>query len=283
MSRTALDLDALVTAARAAACAGGDVIVGHVGELYDIRAKAPGDWVSQVDVASEHAVREVLVRETGIAVHGEEHGGARADTEWLVDPLDGTTNFLHGFDAFGVSVGLVHEGRPVVGVVHAPLLAGADGRLGRTYWAAERHGAFRDGVAIAVSAREPLHAIVATGFPFRSKHLLPQHLAAFEPVLHRFEDVRRVGAASLDLCWVADGTFEGYFELRLGPWDVAAGGVIVREAGGIVTDWTGDDTAWLNSGDVVAAAPLVHAELLAATTRAQGDCEPGPPGNPIAE
>src|SRR6185436_19734204 len=101
---------------------------------------------------------------------------------------------------------------------------------------------------------------VSTGFPFRRKELLPRYqraLAAF----HTFEDLRRVGAASLDLCWAAEGVFDGFFELRLGPWDVAAGALIVREAGGVVTDWAGDDRAWLRSGNILAAPPAVHEVL----------------------
>ena len=107
--------------------------------------------------------------------------------------------------------------------MHAPLLVGADGTAGRTYWATAGGGAFRDGRPISVSDRAPEQAIVATGFPFRRKELLPGYLARFEAALQRFEDLRRVGAASLDLCWTAEGVFDGFFELRLGPWDVAAG------------------------------------------------------------
>jgi myo-inositol-1(or 4)-monophosphatase len=259
---SALDLHALLAAARAAALAGGEVVAAHFGALSDVRAKAPGDWVSEADLASETAVRDVLVRTTGIPVHGEEQGGARADTEWLVDPLDGTANFVHGLDAVGVSIGLVADGVPIVGVVHAPLLSGPGGRPGRTYWATSGNGAFRDGRAIEVSGRAPEQAIVATGFPFRRKHLLPAYLATFEPALQSFEDVRRVGAASLDLCWTAEGVFDGFFELGLGPWDVAAAALIVREAGGTVTDWDGDPDAWLTTGDILAGPPGVHTRLL---------------------
>ncbi|MGQ0826669.1 MAG: inositol monophosphatase family protein [Actinomycetota bacterium] len=250
-----LDLDEMLTAARAAAAAGAEIVRAQFGALRDVREKAPGDWVSEADLASEAAVREVLTTMTGLPVHGEEEGGLRADTEWLVDPLDGTANFVHGFDAVAVSVGLVRDGVPVVGVVAAPL-------LGRTYWATAGGGAFRDGRPISVSGRPPEQSIVATGFPFRRKHLLEQYLPAFERVLHAFEDVRRVGAAALDLCWTAEGVFDGYFELRLGPWDVAAGGLIVREAGGVVTDWDANPSDWVDSGDVVAGPPGVHTALL---------------------
>ena len=250
-----LDLDALLVAAQTAAHAGGEIVRAHFGSPPDVREKAPGDWVTAADTASEDAVRAILERETGLAVFGEEAGGERAATGWLVDPLDGTANFVHGFDAVGVSIGLVVDGEPVVGVVHAPL-------LDRTYFARKGGGAFRDERRIHVSPRQPEQAIVATGFPFRHKELLPRYEPAFTKALHTFEDIRRVGGASLDLCWTAEGVFDGYFELHLGPWDVAAGAIIVREAGGIVTDWAGNDRAWLRSGNILAGPPAVHAALL---------------------
>ena len=257
-----LDLDALLVAADRAARAGGEVVRAHFGAPPGVREKSPGDWVTAADVASETAVREVLERETGLPVFGEEEGGERAETGWLVDPLDGTANFVHGLDAVGVSVGLVSGGEPVVGVVHAPLLA-------RTYAARKGGGAFRDERRMHVSDRPPVRAIVATGFPFRRKEVLAEYEPVLDAALHQFEDLRRVGAASLDLCWTAEGVFDGYFELRLGPWDVAAGAVIVREAGGVVTDWAGDAGAWLASGDILAGPPAVHAALAAiASSRA---------------
>ncbi len=251
---TDLDLDALLVAAERAARAGGEIVRANFGTPAGVREKAPGDWVSAADVASENAVRAVLERETGLPVFGEEEGGARAEVGWLVDPLDGTANFLHGLEAVGVSVGLVVDGEPAVGVVHAPL-------LDRTYCARLGGGAFRDERRIHVSDRAPAQAIVATGFPFRRKELLPRYEPALDAALHTFEDLRRVGGASLDLCWTAEGVFDGYFELRLGPWDVAAGALIVREAGGVVTDWAGDRAAWLSSGDIVAGPPAVHSVL----------------------
>jgi myo-inositol-1(or 4)-monophosphatase len=267
-----LDLAALLEVGVRAAHAGGEVVAAQFGAFAGLRAKAPGDWVSEADLASEAAVRAVLERGSGLPVHGEEEGGARGDVEWLVDPLDGTANFVHGLEAVGVSVALVDHGSPVVAVVHAPLLPGAGGR-GRTYTATRGGGAFRDGAPISVSGRAPEQAIVATGFPFRRKQLLPEYLQAFTEALRVFEDVRRVGAASLDLCWAADGTFDGFFELRLGPWDVAAGGLVVREAGGVVTDWRADPDAWLGSGDILAGPPGVHAALvgIAAEPAARAD------------
>lgn len=254
MSMPELDLGAMRDIAETAARAGGAVVADNFGSALHIRTKARGDWVSEVDVNSEAAVREVLSLETGLPVFGEEGGGERADLGWLVDPLDGTANFLHGFEAVGVSVALVRDGVPVVGVVHAPL-------LGRTFSAMQDRGATRDGQPIRTSPREADQAICATGFPFRRHEVLPKYLAIFGAALERFEDLRRVGAASLDLCWTAEGVFDGFFEIGLGPWDVAAGALIVREAGGVVTDWDGDDRAWLTSGDILAAGPRVHPTL----------------------
>jgi myo-inositol-1(or 4)-monophosphatase len=253
---TKADLDRLLAVALDAARVGGTIVAEEFGAPREVREKAPGDWVSAADLRSEAAVRDVLDAATpDIPVLGEEGGGARAALGWLVDPLDGTANFLHGLEAVGVSVGLVDDGVPIVGVVHAPL-------LGRTYSARLGGGAFRDSDPIRVSERAPAQAICATGFPFRRKHLIDRYLAVFAAAMRSLEDLRRIGGASLDLAWTANGVFDGYFELSLGPWDVAAGGLLVREAGGVVSDWDGDEKRWLLSGDVVAGSPKVHAFLL---------------------
>jgi myo-inositol-1(or 4)-monophosphatase len=255
-----LDLASLLRAAERAASAGGTIVAEHFGSTGNAREKAPGDWVSDVDTSSEAAVRESLERDwPSLPVFGEEGGGVRGDVGWLVDPLDGTANFLHGFPAVGVSVALVEHGVPVVGVVHAPL-------LGITYTAYRGAGAFSNGEQITVSERDAERAICATGFPFRAKaDRLDEYLPVFEAALRRFEDLRRAGSASLDLAWTAAGVFDGYFEQALGPWDVAAGALLVREAGGAVTDWSSDDRAWLTSGDIIAGSPVLHAALLELT------------------
>src|SRR5439155_849811 len=188
---------------------------------------------------------EGLAREApGIAVLAEERGGARASTMWAVDPLDGTTNFTRGFPSVGVSVALLDAGRPVVGVVLAPFL-----RL--EFTAARGGGASLNGERLPPHREfEPARAVVATGFPFRNKGLLPRYLAMFNHALARFEDLRRAGAAALDLAWTASGTFDGFFELGLDTWDVAAGAVMVVEVGGRATDWSGGD-AWIDTGDIL--------------------------------
>jgi len=255
-----LDLDALLALAQRAALAGGEVVRTGFGAVHDALAKAPGDWVSAVDTNSERVVRAALLEGApGLPVHGEEEGGERADVGWLVDPLDGTANFLHAFPVVGVSIALVADGAPVVAVVHAPM-------LGETYWATAGGGAWRDGLPLRVSTRTVEAAICATGFPFRKKReRLDEYFPIFERALRTFEDLRRAGSASLDLAWTSAGVFDGYFEQALAPWDVAAGALLVREAGGVVTDWSGDQHAWLDSGDIVAAPRAVHARILELT------------------
>ena len=257
-ARRGLDLEALLRAALDAARAGGAIVREGFGTPVAAREKAPGDWVSRTDTASERAIRRALAAAApDIPFFGEEEGGDRAPVGWLVDPIDGTANFLHRFPVVAVSVALVADDEPVVGVVHAPMLA-------ETYTARRGGGAHRNGEPVGVSARPAEQAILATGTPFRAKSTrLPEYLGVFERALRTFEDLRRAGAASLDLAWTAAGTFDGYFEAALGPWDVAAGALLVREAGGLVTDWRGDERAWLASGDVVAAAPAVHPRVLA--------------------
>jgi myo-inositol-1(or 4)-monophosphatase len=252
------DLARLCAVAESAARLGGAVVEDHFGRLTaGVHSKAPGDYVSEVDLASEETIRAALERDApGIAFFGEEGGGTRGDLWWVVDPLDGTANFLHGFPVVGVSVALVEAGRPVVGAVHAPLLGG------ETFTAVRGGGAFRDGRPIVVADRPVASAICNTGFPFKKKHRLDDYRLVFEGAFLALEDLRRAGAASLDLSWTAAGVFDGFFEIGLGSWDVAAGALLVTEAGGVVTDWSGDPEAWLSSGDILAAPPAVHEVLL---------------------
>jgi myo-inositol-1(or 4)-monophosphatase len=255
----AMDLEAMRAIARRAALVGGEAVrAGRPPATGDAKG-LPGDWVTEVDVASERAIAAFLAEEApGVPFHGEELGGASDGVRWIVDPLDGTTNFVHAFPVVGVSVALVEDDRPLVGAVHAPF-------LGDVWHAARGAGAVwepADGQAVSsrVSAREPAAAVVATGFPFRRKERLPGYLAAMTGALERFEDLRRPGAACLDLAWTACGVFDGFFELGLAAWDVAAGGLLIEESGGVVTDWRGGPDYL--AGDILAAPPQVHAALL---------------------
>lgn len=237
---------------------GGEVVLaGRIEQAPE--AKGAGDYVTEVDRESERAISAFLRGATpDIPIIAEESGGVSGDRYWIVDPLDGTTNFVHAFPVVGVSVALVEAGRPVVGAVHAPFLSEVYvAERGVGAWV-ERAGAAQ--VRIRAASRSPGRAIVATGFPFRTKENLPGYLRALQRALERFEDLRRPGAAALDLAWVACGVFDGFFELGLGAWDVAAGALLVEEAGGVVTDWSGGPG--FMSGDILAGSPAVHAELL---------------------
>jgi myo-inositol-1(or 4)-monophosphatase len=250
--------DTLRELALAAARAAGDLVVTAHARPGSLTAevKSPGDYVTEVDRSAEQAAIRVLrAGAPDIAILAEESGGVRNDRMWVIDPVDGTTNFVRGFPVVGVSVALVEEGRPVVGAVIAPL-------LGEAWSAAEGQGAFDgEGNRLAVS-RHPGAGVVATGFPFRRKDRLPRYLPVMTAALQRFEDLRRAGAASLDLAYVGAGAFDGYFELGLGLWDIAAGALMVREAGGVVTDWAGDSEAVFLSGDILAGTPAWHETML---------------------
>jgi myo-inositol-1(or 4)-monophosphatase len=225
--------------------------------------KGLGDYVTAWDRRSEAAILEVLAREApGIAVLAEEGGGKRASTMWAVDPLDGTTNFTRGFPTVGVAVGLLDAGKPVIGVVIGPF-------LGIEFTAAAGQGAHRNGERLpAMGAIEPSKAVVATGFPFKNKALLARYQPVLNAALRSFEDLRRAGSAALDLAWTAAGTFDGFFELGLNTWDVAAGAALVLEAGGRVTDWSGGGD-WVETGNILAGSPAVHDALLELASKSQ--------------
>lgn len=219
-------------------------------------AKSAGNYVTESDRNSEAAIVEVLATEApGIAILAEEAGGSPAGTMWAVDPLDGTTNFMRGIPVVGVSVALLRDGQPEVGVVIAPW-------LGLEFAAQRGRGATLNGDRLPPRGRgSTTSAVVATGFPFKAKHRLERYLPVLGGALERFEDLRRLGAASLDLCWTADGGLDGFFELGLAVWDVAAGAALVLETGGVVSDWSGG-SGWLESGDILAGPPAIHEVLV---------------------
>jgi myo-inositol-1(or 4)-monophosphatase len=174
---------------------------------------------------------------------------------FVVDPLDGTTNFLHGFPAYSVSIGAMSDGMIVAGVVlNIP--------YGDLYTATRGGGAFRNDEAIRVSSvSKPNRALVGTGFPFKNLEFIESYVKQFERITRAQSGVRRAGSAALDLAWLASGTFDAFWELRLAPWDIAAGLLLVREAGGRVTDLEGRDIDPV-SGPVVASNGLLHEWLL---------------------
>jgi myo-inositol-1(or 4)-monophosphatase len=224
----------------------------------EVTEKAVNDLVSAADRAAEEAIL-ARIRESfpDHRVLSEEAGwsGSADGPTWIVDPLDGTTNFVHGIPHFAVSVAVAVDDRVTLGVVVDPV-------KGDVFRAAAGHGAWWNGQPCRVSSRQGLAgALLTTGFPFKAHRLLDPYLAIFREVFLRCKAVRRTGSAALDLAYCACGLYDGFFEFALGPWDVAAGSLLVSEAGGIVTDMDGQQ-AFLDSGDVVCGPPGVHRELL---------------------
>lgn len=253
------------TARELAEAAGADILRRRAGIAADSKA-IRRDLVTAADRAAEEIVvgglqaafpdHGVLAEEGVLTPKG---AVSRADAEfvWIVDPIDGTTNYVHGLPFFAVAVGLVQRGKPIVGVVHAPALE-------LTYHAYAGGGAWRGGDRIRVTqTSEVADALLATGFSYvRDEPGRDDNLGRINRALHRCRDLRRYGSAQLDLCMTAAGHFDGYWEVHLESWDVAAGACVVREAGGTVTDLVGDHDAWLSGESVLASNGALHAALL---------------------
>ena len=221
--------------------------------------KAATDFVSAVDIGAEERIRDALLTALpDLRIVGEElgpTGDTRSGLVAVVDPLDGTSNFLHGYPSYAVSIGIALDGVPVAGVVH-------DVARGGVYTAVAGGGAWVDGVRMAVSATtRPTRALIGTGFPFKTTEGTARYLRQLGALIPRVAGMRRAGAAALDLCDVARGRFDAFWELDLAPWDVAAGILLVREAGGTVTD-LGGAPAEIARGPLVASNTLLHAWFL---------------------
>ena len=239
----------------------GELIRRYTGDIDKLRVqiKDANDFVSEVDKQSEREIIQALKRAyPDHAILGEEsgrHGDENAEYQWIIDPLDGTTNFLYGIPQFAVSIGLKQRGRLLLGVVYDPL-------RDEMFAAARGEGATLNNRKMRVSARPSLeNALLATGVPFRADQNLDLYLETMRALLPNTAGVRRLGSAALDLAWVASGRFDGFWEFGLREWDLAAGAVIVQEAGGLVGDLNGG-SEHLNTGNVLAASPKVFKEML---------------------
>lgn len=242
-----------------AARKGGEIIIRQVNQLQglEIAEKGRNDYVSQVDLMTERAIIDVIHNSYPDHAILAEESGAQGDNEyqWIIDPLDGTTNFLHGFPIFAVSIAIAHNGRIEHGVVYDPMRQ-------EIFTASNGEGAHLDGRRIRVSNRTKLQGtLIGTGFPYREDSpWLDEYLKMLGAVIKETAGVRRPGAAALDLCYVAAGRLDGFWELGLNKWDMAAGSLIIREAGGRISDFRGTDD-YLESGNVVAGSPKIYAAL----------------------
>ena len=244
-----------------AAMKAGRALVRDFGEVQNLQVslKGPGDYVSQADRKAEDILfSELSKARPGYAFLMEERGGIAGDDDqhrWIVDPLDGTTNFLHGIPMFAVSVALERQGQLTAGVIYNPI-------MDELYTAERGRGAFLNDRRIRVAARRRLSdAVITTGIPHLGRGHHGEALRELRNVMSECAGVRRFGAASMDLAWVASGRCDGYWEKSLSPWDIAAGIVIIREAGGIVSDASGEQDM-LDTGMIVAGNEAIHGELL---------------------
>ncbi|WP_171090585.1 inositol monophosphatase family protein [Usitatibacter rugosus] len=223
-----------------------------------IHRKRQNDYVSEVDHAAEAEIIKIL--KEAYPTHGflaEESGKDRAKNEyvWCIDPLDGTTNFLHGNPQYCVSIALLHNGVPEQGVVFDP-------NRNELFTATKGSGAYLNERRIRTSKLENFKdSLIATGFPFREESQFDEYIAQFSAMVRATAGLRRPGAAALDLAWVACGRVDGFWEIGLSPWDMAAGALLVREAGGRIGDLQGEDK-FLESGKVVASNPKIFTQLL---------------------
>ncbi len=227
-----------------------------------VRMKGDRDYVTDVDTASEAMIKESLAAAfPSIGFLAEESAAVqRKDSFWIIDPLDGTTNFIHRYPSVGVSIALMERREVTLGVVCDPL-------RGELFEAERGMGALVNGERISVSgARALRESLLGTGFPFGVPEHIGAYLAAFRDLFEGCRDIRRAGAAVLDLCHVACGRLDGFWELYLKPWDMAAGALIVREAGGTVSDFFGR-ADFLERGNIVAASPAIYGPILERTKR----------------
>ena len=238
----------------------GDFIVRKINKLPDLKieVKARNDFVTEVDRQAENLIIEELTK--SFPSHGilaEESGESKGQDEfrWIIDPLDGTTNYLHGFPHYAVSIACEHQGRLTHAVIYDPYKQ-------ELFAASRGDGATLNNRRIRVAnLKTAQSALLATGFPFRDPDQLDDFMKTFSAFFHKATDIRRAGSAALDLAYVAAGRLDGYWEAGLGPWDIAAGALIVREAGGLVTDFNGD-ADFLDKGEVVAGNPRIISDLL---------------------
>jgi len=242
----------------------GDIIIRNINRLDSIKVTSKGrnDFVSEVDRQAEADIIETIRRSYPEHAFLAEESGRQGDSEflWIIDPLDGTTNYLHGFPVFAVSIAVAHRDRLEHAVIYDPMRQ-------ELFTATRGVGAQLDGRKIRVSSQRNLEsALIGTGFPFRGKETwLDSYMPMLKAVIASTAGVRRPGAASLDLAYVAAGRLDGFWELGLQPWDMAAGSLLVQEAGGIVTSLSGNDD-YVETGQILTGNSRIHDALSAILT-----------------
>ena len=254
------DLNKYLDVAKEAALRAGIIQKEHFRKLCPsmIDEKAKNDFVTEVDKKSEEIIKgHIRSHFNDHDILAEESLSERSASHflWIVDPLDGTLNYIHGLPCFAVSIALEIEGEMAIGLIYEPLRE-------NIYSAIKGQGAFKNGKRIHVSRSNTLNtSLIATGFPFRIKDVIDAYLKVFKELFMHATGIRRCGSACLDLAYTAEGIFGGFFECALSPWDMAAGVLLVKEAGGIVTDFNGSNQ-YLKTGNITAGSKGVHQEML---------------------
>ena len=254
------DLNKYLEVAREAALRAGVILKEHFGKVCPsmIDEKAKNDFVTDVDRKSEGIIKDYIKSHfTDHNILAEESLSERNASPflWIIDPLDGTLNYIHSLPSFAVSIALEIDGELAVGIIYEPLRE-------CIYTAIKGQGTFKNNKRIRVSRSESLKtALIATGFPFRIKDIIDNYLIVFKDFFMHATGLRRGGSACLDLAYTAEGIFGGFFECALSPWDMAAGALLVNEAGGVVTDFKGTDQ-YLKTGNIIAGSKGVHSEML---------------------
>ena len=250
------ELEIAILAAQNAA----EIIESYTKQSRDQKFELKGthDLVTKADVESEKVIKKTIadVFPSDIFLAEESHGGESLTSgrTWIIDPIDGTTNFAHGVPFYAVSIALYEDFEPVVAVILGL-------PMNELFTAMKGQGAFLNGVQIQVSNNaNPKSSLIGTGFPYRDLSVLDDYLKVFEVLMHETHGVRRPGSASYDMAYVACGRYDGFYEYALAPWDVAAGALLIREAGGVVTDWTGNED-WLFGKRIIAGNPGIHSYL----------------------
>jgi myo-inositol-1(or 4)-monophosphatase len=267
MSDRPFNLESVLRTATAIAREAGDIVRSHFGNTQDVTFKGEVNPVTEADLQAEALILErlqasfpehqILAEEGGLTGEGplDEDWLVSERPIWTVDPLDGTNNFAHGFPHLAVALALLRGGEPLAGVVHDPL-------RDETFTATAGGGAALNGQPIRVSDAETLgDAFLATGFPYDRRSAQDNNVVRLDLFLRRSQGVRRAGCAALDLAYVACGRFDGFWEIRLNPWDVAAGALLVREAGGQATNFVGGPDC-LTGAEIVASNGHIHAEMI---------------------
>jgi myo-inositol-1(or 4)-monophosphatase len=238
----------------------GELVRDHMGKVSSshIHNKGPSDYVTDIDTRSQALIVEAISRrfpDHHIMAEEATNSGIKEGYTWIIDPIDGTTNFIHGFPFVAISIAVAKDKELTLGFVLDPV-------RGELFSARRGAGAYLNGVKINARMDAGLEdSLIATGFPFRARHLIEPYLNCFRGVFSKVSGIRRAGSAALDLAYVAAGRVDGFWEALLSPWDVAAGSLLVKEAGGMVSDFWGKDD-YLANGNIVAGAPSVFPFLL---------------------